>query len=340
MGLTTGTFELRARLRGQALSARVRDCGRRPVSFEPGITVVQHGGKRDAFWTGMLSCGCQHSCPVCNERRAKERRAEVESMMRADPEGRWQMVTLTLRHHARQDLPGLLALLFATWRRVRATRAVREIMARRVRASVRALEVTFSWANGWHPHLHLLWGTTEWKPRERRILLREWARALDERKTVRHLIRWSTAFHGFDRNRAWYMAKLGCEIAGIGKEAHGPNLKPFQLAQLAADGIENAQRKWREYQWGMKGRRILEMDERAKALAAAGSEHEEPERTWKVAFYGEQIRDVAQLECIKPTILWDMLNAGNSATSPPEAIEAFLWQQLAILNARRARQAA
>lgn len=286
----------------------------------------------------MLACGCQHSCPVCNERRAHERRAEVESMMRADPGGRWQMVTFTLRHHAGQDLASLVTLIFATWRSVRMKRPVREIMARRVRASVRALEVTFSWSNGWHPHLHLLWGTTEWTHHERRILQREWARALGERKTVRHLIRWSTAFQGFDRNRAWYMAKLGCEIAGIGKEAKGPNLKPFQLAQLAADGVENAQRRWRQYQLGMKGRRILEMDERAKALAAAGVEHEEPEQTWTIVFYGEEIRDLARLEDVNPTILWDMLNAGNSATSPPQAIAQFLDEHLAYLNARRARQ--
>lgn len=302
--------------------------------------MVQHGGKRDAFWTGMLACGCQHSCPVCAQRRAAERAAELDCMFRADDGARWQMVTLTLRHSSLIPLVVLLVKLFAAWRKVRSTRVVREIMTRRVRASARSLEVKFSWKNGWHPHFHILWHTSEWTAHERRLLLREWARAVGERKTVRFLIRWSTPIREWSRERARYLSKLGAEVAGIGKDDAGEHLSPFHLAAAMLDGDENAAERWSEYQRAMKGRRILELDERAKALACAGFEAHEPDQTWTITFYGEEIRALASVERHNPTILWDILNAGINSTGPPAAIDAFLRVHLDNLNRRPSTLAA
>ena len=154
-------YVLRARLRPLATNPRVRDCGRRPISAEPAIVVQQFAGHCKAWYIGVLKCGRQHSCPVCSARKAAERADELDRMMAGDPNGRWQMVTLTLRHHAGERLEESLNRLMQAFRRVRRTRIVRDIFSARVSATVRATEVTFG-RNGWHPHIHLLLRTSEW----------------------------------------------------------------------------------------------------------------------------------------------------------------------------------
>lgn len=255
---------------------------------------------------------------------------------------RWQMVTLTIRHHSGQGLLGLLLTLLAAWRLVRGMRRVRKIFDARVNASCRGLEVKYSWKHGWHPHFHILWQTSEWTHHEKRILLCEWARAVGERRHVRHLIRWSTPIESWRKERARYLAKLGAEIAGIGKDTEeaqsietAERIGPFEVARLAL-AEEKAAALWREYQLAMKGRRILEMDERAKALVAAGWEPVEPSRTWEIHFYGEEIRGLASNEKVCPTILFDILEAGLSGPDPPASIDHFMRVHLENLNARPA----
>lgn len=317
-------YELRSRLRQRASSFRVRFCGCGTVAGDPSIVIQEFKSERRAHWRGVMLCQRQYACPVCGARRAAERAAELEAMMRADPDGRWQMLTLTLRHHAGERLADLIAELFAAYRRVRATRRVRDIFAARVRATARSLEVTHG-ENGWHPHLHVVMGTTEWTDEERRTLAEEWERALPNR-TERHCaLVWSNPVRGTEAARARYIAKLGGELAGIAKEPKGGNRTPWQIARASLRS-ERAAELWTEYQRAMKRRRVLELDRRAKVLARVGSETTEPLREWEVSLYREEYRALVACEATEPGVLWRVLEEARTTTGPdpPGALRVLL----------------
>lgn len=275
-------YALRARLRGLAVAQSVRACGTRVYTRTPAV-LVGFGRQTQVWWEGVVSCGSVYACPVCARRAAIKRAAEIEAAIRADAwvwGGTWQMVTLSLSHHSCDRLSDLIELLLAAWRRVRATRRVRDIMHRRVSASVRQLEVMWSARNGWHPHLHLLWRTESWTARERQILAEEWARAVDGRANE-HAVRWSDARPAEPGANGWYVA--GTELTGLGArswtDADGwEHMPPGAIARLAAVGGDlRADRLWREYQSALLGRQMIALDSRAKALARLGRK-EDPER--------------------------------------------------------------
>ena len=291
-------YALRARLRPHAVNHRVRDCGRLPISPQPAIVVHEYASRREAWWLGILRCARQHSCPVCAAKRAAERADELSRMMRGDvPEARWQMVTLTLRHNNTEPLKLLLNKLMSSWRRVRATRAVREIFSDRVTASVRSVEVTYGRKNGWHPHIHLLLRTTEWTAREVETLRREWLRLT--RGNLKRGVYWSEPAKGGERWVAQYLNKLGAEIAGVSKKARRGRLTHWQLAERSLDDV-NLVPRWRESQETMRGRRILEFDERAKALLEQAPEPEQPTPASALPIAGSSaFRCRSSANCIK-----------------------------------------
>lgn len=310
-------YELRARLRVRAVNPRVRDCGRRAITAVPGIVVREYeNGVRRAWWRGLLKCGRTHSCPVCAERKAADRAAQLDRMMSADETGTWQMVTLTVRHHAGETLAAVLERLVVAWRRVRATRPVREAFAVHVTASVRAIEVTHG-ANGWHPHVHLLLRTDAWSESERAALLAAWLRAVDA-STERGVV-WSTPIRRWEGERARYLAKLGAELAGIGKAPKAGNRSPWQLADSAAH-----ERLWREYQDTMHGRRMLEFDERAKALLDAAPEPGLHVREWTADVFSEEFSVVAARERVQPDVTWLLLDIAANAPEPALAARSAL----------------
>jgi len=310
-------YTLRARLRPLATNARVRDCGRRPISGQPAVVVQEFAACRKAYYIGVLKCGRQHSCPVCATRKAAERADELDRMMRGDPNGRYQMVTLTLRHHAHEPLKESLGRLMAAWRRVRRTRIVRDVFSARVSASVRATEVTYG-RNGWHPHIHLLLRTTEWGETDRTSLEQEWLRyapGIQSRAVV-----WSSPIEGWQQKRALYLAKLGAEVAGVAKQAKNGNRTHWQIAEQAIED-DSARRLWAEYQDTMKGRRLLEFDERAKKLLERAPEKEEPIKEWRCDIFAEEFSRFVRLEKYVPVLLWELLEtATHSGADPPRQV--------------------
>lgn len=353
MGDLGSAYELRARLRPLAVSPRVRDCGRRAIQETPSLVVREYGenekAKRRTWWTGILRCGRQHACPVCNARRAAERASEVDRMVTAAG-GRWQMVTLNMKHHRGEGLRELLSLLFKAWRKVRAHRLMRDIFDRRVTATARAVEVTGGFAedqHGWHPHIHLLLRTTEWDDRDRAVLEWLWAQALGEHAGWAGIaVYWSSPIEDWQSERARYIAKLGAEVAGVGKTAWGTTfgrLGPWQIAEasLFFDDMTPEEReaclamgqRWHEYQSAMKGRRILELDERAKAFATDAEPEPEHVKEWSFDLDREEYRALAAFERIEPRILWFMVEAGvHSGADPPAELRDWLqdvltWQK-------------
>lgn len=316
-------YELRSQLRMRAATFRVRFCGCGTVSGDPAIVIQEFGKQRRAHFSGVMMCQRQYACPVCCARRGAERRAELDAMMRADPNGEWCMLTLTLRHTLADSLRELNAMLMAAWRRVRATRRVRDIFDKHVRASGRNLDVTWGKTFGWHPHLHIILATTEWSEEERAVLADEWERALPGR-TERHCAtHWSEPFRGGSAaQRAYYVAKLAAEVVGIAKTPKKDNMTPWQIARAALSN-ERAWTLWVEYQEAMKGRRVLELDERAKTLARVGAETPEPTQQWRVELYKDEYLALVAWERDEPGVMYRVLETART-TDDQEAFRRWL----------------
>jgi len=171
-------FELRAGLRDVTTSDRTARCGVSlivPHDECATLTLTSRGdgeiGHR-AKWRGVLFCGRIWTCPVCSAKKRAMRALAVDDALRAG-EGRWQMVTLTIRHQRGQTMSKTFDVLRKAWRKLKMGGAVQRIMHERVTASIRAWEVTLG-PNGWHPHVHCLWRTSEWDAHDQATLLARW----------------------------------------------------------------------------------------------------------------------------------------------------------------------
>jgi hypothetical protein len=253
-------------------SRRERGCGILPVhdaTEHPWIQVHEERGKRAARWHGLMSCGHIWTCPVCSSsKRAK--RVELLSAAVRGLGGRWQMLTITLRHRPGMSLKTLLHGMMAAWRRARQGGKVQATWSTRVTASARATEITYG-ENGWHPHLHVLLRTSAWEPDEHAALLERWQSAIrdslgkectpnDERA-----LWWSEPFEGAESaGLERYIGKLALEVGGFGKDR-----SHWSVLERASNGEQAAWRLWSEFYEATRGRRAFELDDRCAAAGKA-----------------------------------------------------------------------
>lgn len=124
-----------------------------------GAVGVHHSEGRPAHWSGVERCGSIWSCPVCSAVIRHGRALEIQEAADrwAGAGGSVLMVSLTTRHYASDRLATTLELALTGWRRLTALRAWKNLRQRLgVQGYVRSIEVTWSYANGWHPHVHAL----------------------------------------------------------------------------------------------------------------------------------------------------------------------------------------
>lgn len=297
-------YRLRAGLRGVTERRAVRGCGRTAWTEAPAVVVVAGADGRapSAHWHGLATC---HSslCPVCAGTLAAKRMDAARRAIEGSG-GRWQMVTMTLRHRRTDDPRRVVDALLAAWRRVRSTRAVRDIFSARVTASIRAMEVTWG-RHGWHPHLHLVLRTSEWTPEERETLRRAWREALGPDRVVPDdypypdpSVSWSPAHEGSDAAyAARYAAKLGLEASGLGVGKPG---SMWRVAEDAVRGSVRAIAAWRALERAMRGRQWFCLDSRAKSFADAVPEEPAPEEIARVYVYREAVRELQRTEDADP----------------------------------------
>jgi hypothetical protein len=247
------------------------------IECEPSVKLARVKGVPRATWQGIMTCGHVWTCPVCSQNIKSKRGERIAAAVRGLA-GRWQMLTITLRHRQGMPLGPLMRALASAWRRCRQGGRIQRVWTERVTASVRGTEVTEG-QNGWHPHLHVLLRTSEWDDDERDALLVRWKAAIrrelgelcvpsDERA-----LWWSDPLDASDPTaRALYLAKLGLEVAGIRKNAR--TRTPWDIARDAVSGDSRALMLWHEYHAATKGRRMLELDDRASDAARATIEAE------------------------------------------------------------------
>lgn len=232
----------------------------------------------DAYFHGIIKCGSVWACPVCAAVIRSVRAAEVQKIADGWVEqgGSTAMLTLTMRHKAGEPLDVLLRSLQQAYTRLLMRRTWSAQMASLGFAyQIRAVEVTWSYRNGWHPHLHVL------------LLFRG---DVDGRtlhyagENIEGLWRASLAGLGrraavgvgakLTRGAAGYVAKLQEHDLPVGSEMTRFDLKsgrgtysvlPFELLDQAA-----TQPRFIEYYLATKGRRAVVFSKGLRELFGLG----------------------------------------------------------------------
>lgn len=235
---------------------------------------VTSGGRTHA--RGIQRCRSVGSCPACAATIRGVRARDIEAAVEAAHAVGLQVwfLTLTVPHSAGDDLGGTLDRLRDFWRRMQQGtryRQLRDTMG--MRGSVRAFEVTWSEANGWHPHLHVLLFSRAMYVQP---LVDCW-RAVWQADGIgdRWVPRVSADVRRVKRGSgaASYLAKVDMAW-GVGVELarsdlkRGRGLNPPQLLELASTGEYDSVQRWIEFERGTKALRWIEWSRGLRDLAA------------------------------------------------------------------------
>lgn len=120
---------------------------------------VHGSSSQPAHFSGTERCASIWACPCCSAVIRAERAREISAAVKA-----WQkqggsvaFVTLTMRHKASDGLRTTLDAALQGWRYLLQGSPWKKQCARLgIAGYVRAVEVTWGAANGWHPHVHAL----------------------------------------------------------------------------------------------------------------------------------------------------------------------------------------
>lgn len=113
-----------------------------------------------AHFHGVGSCGDVWNCPHCAPRIAEGRRKELQlAMAEARRQGyKALLATRTFSHTREDNLKDTIRQKQKATSSMKASREYKKLVSGiGMVGHVRALEVTHSWANGWHPHDHEIW---------------------------------------------------------------------------------------------------------------------------------------------------------------------------------------
>lgn len=244
------------------------------------VSLVLRSG--DARFSGLQTCGSVWSCPCCSARISEMRRNELRTLEEwagSPLRGlRLVMMTLTARHRKRSlgDLVDRLAKAKRRMQNLTGWKRLREAGVLFGTVSVR--EATYSDANGWHPHYHVLCLVRADSDEEAIAILepqrRKWLHCLRKEGLTGTLDR---AFdlrngdavsayiskHGRDegerkeaqeRRSAWGIAEE-MTLARVKKGKGEKGRSPWQILRDAAAGDAESARLWQEYALTMHGRR-------------------------------------------------------------------------------------
>jgi hypothetical protein len=144
--------------------------------------------------------------------------------------------------------------------------------------------------------------TDEWSDAEKALLLERWKKKVGEALGLdcipddEHAIRWSDPLdlcHGqetltdVDHRKTRYLFKLGLEIAGTAKKPGKRSRTPWQIGESATHGNARDRQLWLEYARATKGKRMIELDDRAQRFA----KKESPLLPFGVEFKAEPLKE-------------------------------------------------
>lgn len=217
---------------------RVAGCTRRKIASEVG---VMYSSKiKKAHFSGLMVCGSVWTCPPCAAKVSERRKIEVVDAtdMHKRQGGGLYLVTLTASHKRDHDLADWLKLFAAAKVKMREWRAYKQLkVSTGYVGDIRALEVTYGDANGWHPHEHGLWLTDKPLTARRLESMRSELFKLWHRACVAVGLPLPNRKRGVDvrwmESSAEYVAKFGREPRwGAGSELAKQHIKTGQLKSM------------------------------------------------------------------------------------------------------------
>ena len=137
---------------------RIAKCGKWTLPRQK-TKIYKHKDTNKAFYGGLEVCSNVWICPVCAAKIAERRREELVRGREQAAKLGYQMVMLTLTapHYLNDDVGDLLRGLRESLNKVFKDRSGRNFINRfQILGRIRALEVTWSENNGFHPHFHIL----------------------------------------------------------------------------------------------------------------------------------------------------------------------------------------
>lgn len=239
-----------------------------------GVAVLQHAETGRAHYGHLQRCGSVWTCPVCAARISEVRAAEVASAMTLHTAagGIALMVTWTHSHTRDDELRQLIEgqrkaiAMMASWR------AYKDIAARLgLVGTIRARELTYGDASGWHPHMHDVWLIRSKLSKSEIESLRDELFALWFKACTKAGLPLPSAAHGVQVSRAYspaeYLAKWGRDskwgtsrelTKSHSKHGRGNRYTPFDLLRGVGNlAPDRARRLWLEYAQAMHGARQL-----------------------------------------------------------------------------------
>ncbi|MCX6985826.1 MAG: hypothetical protein NT118_13915 [Lentisphaerae bacterium] len=249
---------------------RFRSCYKTPISKE--VDIVHSKSSKKAHFSNVSTCSNVHSCPVCSSyiaaRRCDEIRLGMKNHFEQSPRGSVSMMVLThshTRHDVLKDtldkLKEAMEIFQANWF-VKSTFKKYEMIGK-----IRAFEITYSKLNGWHPHFHILWFSSQKVDIKtfRDILSPYWIKALESVGLSGSGDRALNVYGG--EYASQYVTKLAEEISlsqsKLGNITGGiPHYTPFQLLDYVhmnegKDDTSWAKTAFYEYSETMRGRKSL-----------------------------------------------------------------------------------
>lgn len=253
---------------------------------------VVWAGMGSARWAGLQTSGSVWASPLSSAKIIATRQKELETAVSNHIEagGSVAFLTLTLRHKKGTDLRELWDALSYCWRGITGTASYRggvRMTGDRERFGIahfaKAVEVTHSFKNGWHPHLHVLLFLDEklsdqelqcmndrFFERWKSAALRKGLGAPTPARGI-DLVQVSSVGDGVKRV-AGYMAKgnlarslAGETSGGAFKSGRKTSRTPFQILEdLGTEKSSANLALWREWEEYSEGRRQLTWSAGAK----------------------------------------------------------------------------
>lgn len=330
-------YSLHAQARRALPKERVARCQVQAHTGHVEIRVTDKG----AMIGGIMRCGSVWTCPVCAASISEVRRQQVEETIRRHIEagGIVCMAAFTMPHHRFQSSAELRTAISETWRGMQQGSAwIRNKRAYGLLGTIRALEVTHSQGNGWHPHLHVLFFLPALPAADLQafgdFLFDRWSeriRALGYGECTRAAWRFEQTTNS--ERAGDYVTKWGADrelTQGHLKRAKGGGRTPWQMLADAGRGDKAALMLFREFGLSFKGARQLTWSRGLRehyGLRDAGNDAEVLEAADKLA---EQAPVIGQL----PLRIWRRVLRKGMGAGVLEAAErrhvmsdvlAFIW---------------
>lgn len=312
---------------------RVTGCYRRTIGED--VKVLYSASVKRAHYGNLMICGSVWTCPPCAAKISERRKAEITAAtnLHVDSGGALVMITRTFAHQKCDDLGLMVKAQRKALAWMRQQRGYKNLMIEiGYVGHIRALEVTYGDANGWHPHDHELVLTADRLTQRLQKKVQSVQFELWRKACIRFGLGMPNRKRGVDvrsaESCAEYIAKVGRESTwGLGSELAKQHTKagregsmtPFDLLRRYEAGekrfgplfIEFAEAFFGAHQigWSRGLKRLFLIEERSDEELAKEQEHDAVVvlgiSKWEWRFVLRQSRDVRGL-------ILDLAESGGS----------------------------